>query len=91
MYVKHIPFITMYISPSLSFIMDPYDKTYVQQKVFTQSELQEIKQYNQVRMKDLPMDIARYLRLFGDCVSGIYGSVDGRYGCLTLYNSAAHH
>jgi hypothetical protein len=62
-------FLTMYIiSPALSFIMDPYDATYLQQGVFTEGELQEIKDYNAVVMDDLPNNVVNYLALF-DCVS----------------------
>lgn len=57
----------MYISPCLSFIIDPYDATYIQNGIFTQSELQEIKDYSDVAMDNLPKDLVDYLMLF-DCV-----------------------
>jgi hypothetical protein len=34
---------------NVSFITDPYDATYIQNGIFTQSELQEIKDYNAVQ------------------------------------------
>ncbi|KAH8547513.1 hypothetical protein BGW37DRAFT_524296 [Umbelopsis sp. PMI_123] len=55
-----------YEHPSLSFIVDPYDATYKQQGIFTESELQEIKDYNPVVMESLPQDLVDYLMLF-DC------------------------
>jgi hypothetical protein len=80
------------ISPSLSFIVDPYDATYKQQGIFTESELQEIKDYNPVVMESLPQDLVDYLMLF-DCVCKAYAIVDNFcYGYdlfnLTYFNSA---
>jgi hypothetical protein len=62
-------YLTMYISPSLSFIVDPYDTTYIKQGIFTENELQEIKDYNAVVMDPLPKNLVDYLMLF-DCVCG---------------------
>ncbi|GAB5590549.1 hypothetical protein Unana1_05449 [Umbelopsis nana] len=55
-----------YEHPSLSFIVDAYDATYMQHGVFTESELQEIKDYNPVVMEKSPQDLVDYLMLF-DC------------------------
>ncbi|KAG2175249.1 hypothetical protein INT44_007737 [Umbelopsis vinacea] len=55
-----------YDHPSLSFIIDPYDITYIQHGVFTENEIQEIKEYNAVVMDTLPKDLVDYLLLF-DC------------------------
>ncbi|KAI9281400.1 hypothetical protein BC943DRAFT_310244 [Umbelopsis sp. AD052] len=54
-----------YDHPSLSFIIDPYDITYIQHGVFTENEIQEIKEYNAVVMDTLPKDLVDYLLLFG--------------------------
>ncbi|KAI8575045.1 hypothetical protein K450DRAFT_275975 [Umbelopsis ramanniana AG] len=54
----------VYDHPSLSFILDPYDATYLQQGVFTEAEIDEMKACNRVIMEPLQKDVIAYLKLF---------------------------
>jgi len=44
-----------------SFVIDPDDRSFVEEKVFTQSELREIRTYKQKPLPDMPQDLLEYL------------------------------
>ncbi|CAO3692930.1 unnamed protein product [Umbelopsis ramanniana] len=51
----------VYDHPSLSFILDPYDATYLQQGVFTVAEIGEMKACKPVIMEPVQKDVIDYL------------------------------
>ncbi|PKK58077.1 hypothetical protein RhiirC2_347831 [Rhizophagus irregularis] len=44
-----------------SFVVDPDDRSFIEEKVFTESELQEIRTYKQKPLPDMPQDLLEHL------------------------------
>jgi len=59
-----ILFLLLYESLCHSFLIDPYDKNYIQQGIFTPEELKEIQNFSKKELPSMPDDLLKYLNSF---------------------------
>ncbi|CAJ0647881.1 21095_t:CDS:2 [Entrophospora sp. SA101] len=49
-----------------SFILDPDDNSYINDKIFTKEELEEIRDYKKRELPEIPEDLINYIMKFSD-------------------------